>query len=153
MTNQELRELDAWIAEKVMGYTLNQELGIRYKDGTESWGNSPEYTAQKCAHYQKQGLGCELITREDLDGFSPTYDPAAAMQVLEKCAKKDSEKFMGGMVIETWFVSAIGEDYEPHWRVACRMSRDKMPTDEQSLMTGAPTLPLAICLFAKKMFA
>ena len=41
--------------------TAYRALGIRYKDGTKSFGQSEEYTRQKCANYQRQGLGCELI--------------------------------------------------------------------------------------------
>jgi len=81
LTDQEKR---IKVAE-ACGIPLIEELGIRYKDGLESWGNSPEYTAQKCANYQRQGVGCELIKRQvpgDSD-FDPQND-LNAMHGAEK---------------------------------------------------------------------
>lgn len=63
MTANEMRELDAWIAENVMGREVdltNEHLINRYKDGGKSVERLPQYT----------------------------LDPAAAMMVLEKCLEK-----------------------------------------------------------------
>jgi len=68
-TPEELRELDAWIAEHVMGlvrhpcwYTHEHWEGVwRVPDGTKGFNK-----------------------------FRPTTDPAAAMAVLEKCAEVES---------------------------------------------------------------
>ena len=60
-----------------------------------------------------------------------TTDPAAAMVVLEKCAEKESERFDGVQIDRIksgWIVSTCEVD------------------------AHAPTLPLAITLFAKKLF-
>lgn len=70
------------------GKAIYEELGIRYKDGMESWGQSAEYTAQKCANYQRQGLGCELIKRKQTD---QDFDPLNDLNVMH-----ESEKVLTG---------------------------------------------------------
>lgn len=49
--------------------TARNELGIHYKDRAPhySFGNSEEYTRQKCANYQRQGINCELVERSVAD--------------------------------------------------------------------------------------
>lgn len=74
-------KINTLVAERVMGWKLQEELGIRYADGSESWGQSPEYTAQKCQNYQRQGLGCTLIKRQIVGDFDPTTDMNHAMEV------------------------------------------------------------------------
>jgi len=65
------------------GIPIYEELGIRYKDSAENWGQSAEYTAQKCANYQRQGLGCELIKRKQtVDEFDPLHDLNAIITAL-----------------------------------------------------------------------
>ena len=124
MNAQELRELDAWIAENVIG---NPQRRIRVTDG------------RKLVRYEFLKVGTNDIC--------PTYttDPAAAMEVLRKCAEKMDAGIvgigspMGGPVASTipklkqgWVVGKIGR-----------------PTNFDC---EAATLELAICLFAKKLF-
>lgn len=60
MTDKEMRELDAWIAEKVMGYKMHPS--------SEDHWIRPDSNR--------------------IDSFRPTTDPAAALMVLERCAEK-----------------------------------------------------------------
>ena len=103
MSVTEQRELDAWIAERVMGWIPT------FKD----CGKSPS--------------GCETLFPHY------TTDPAAAMEVLKKCAEKCS---LAGME----FVIVRGFD----WRVCAEPQR--------GISTFAETLELAICKFAKKLW-
>ena len=66
MTATELRQLDAWIAENVMG---NQQRKIRVTDG------------RKLVRYEFLKVGTNEICPEY------TTDPAAAMEVLKKCCE------------------------------------------------------------------
>lgn len=69
MTEKEMRELDAWIAENVFGETV--ESGAVY---------SKDFT--------KDEMGfCLTGIAYPVPNY--TTDPAAAMTVLEKCAEKD----------------------------------------------------------------
>lgn len=118
MNATELRELDAWIAEHVMGL-------VPYKNGiTEA---SKNWWIDKSKDEIKQK-------------FNPTTDPAAAMEVLKKCAEKMEEEYDDSRSIainkerltEIWFVSE---------------------TDvANGISESAKTPELAICLFAKKLF-
>ena len=115
MSDKELRELNAWIAERMMEVKCAHEwqrISKRkckcLKCGYIQWNGS----ANSCADY--------------------TIDPAAAMQVLEKCAEKCTvqiTKECGPYPIINSLVSGSGLGEE------------------------APTLPLAICLFAKQLFS
>ncbi len=90
MTDQEKRIKMA----EACGIPLVEELGIRYKNGSESWGNSPEYTVQKCENYQLHGVGCELIKRKvpaDSD-FDPQNDLNAMAKVEFNTFNKTSDK-------------------------------------------------------------
>lgn len=100
MTDKEKRELDAWIAEHVMGWKRVDQLADLEVDGSNfalnigtripiRWG-SPQWLF-----------------------FSPTTDPAAAMLVLVKCYEKlgkslcvgpstlGAEVFIGGQYEKT----------------------------------------------------
>jgi len=110
MTTQEMRELDAWIAENVFGWQEFREEEYPYRmlwregeEGSPVW-DEPDYY---------------------------TTDPAAAMEVLKKCAdnlwlsvgfSKQRKTFLCGGILS-------GENY-----------------------AEAETLELAICQFAKKLF-
>lgn len=75
-TEKELRELDAWIAEHVMGYKVR----IRKPDST--------YPALR---YWNKGDGFEILQAQ----FSPTTNPADAFEVLKKCYER-AESFESG---------------------------------------------------------
>ena len=110
MTDQELRELDAWIAEHVFGATRAIDKGFACGDcddrHTVRFNKDEGWTA------------CPLYTT----------DPAAAMQVLERCAEK-----LG-------FLPDI------------KKSRIGYAWIYGGAASNADTLPLAICLFAKRLF-
>jgi len=102
MSDKELRELDAWIADEVFK---------RWMLNPEGLGDAPKYTT----------------------------DPAVALGVLKKCAEKlcDDKAFSDALMIQPneagngWFVGPFSDDTK---------------------CVESPTLELAICLFAKKLF-
>lgn len=119
MSEMELRELDAWIAEHVMewerGWSSCAPRGLECHEKTfEHYGLwvDPTTGTQKRAHY-----------------FHPTTDPAAAMEVQRKLAERGGnvETFKGG---------------DGHYYA----------TDTYDLKVSAPTLELAICLLARKIY-
>lgn len=107
MKTDELRELDAWIFENVLGWTPCREAAFPHRRSFKS-GES------ECLHY-------------DMPEF--TTDPAAAMQVLDKCILK------AGTVI-------IGPGENGGFELVSRINGG-----------SATTIPAAICLFAKQLFS
>ena len=113
MSEQEMREMDAFCAEKVMGWVV----------GTGMVGQ------QVCR--DKEGKLTYV-------NFMPSEDRSTAMEVLEKCAKcrtvavnlGEDGKFAIGFVQRDSFGLGF-------------CITDVLESD---------TLPLAICLFAKKLF-
>lgn len=69
--DKELRELDAWIAEHVMGWVPHCR-------------NSACYVLKAEQHTVMTGTSCKAF----VDEFLPTVRPAKAMEVLKKCADK-----------------------------------------------------------------
>lgn len=141
MTDIEMRELDAWCAENVMGEELPMEIGFRYTNGRESWGNSEEYTRQKFRKYKEAGIADCLLERRCTDDFSPTTNPTAALMVLERCAiklEKDADATCTGVLI------CAPDARDPLWTVATN--------GDDITAASAPTLPLAIALFARKVW-
>lgn len=124
-------ELDSWIAEHVMGQKLPTEIGFRYLDGRENWGNSPEYTVQKYTNYKAQGVADCLLERPNNSEFSPTSVEADAMEVLKKCI------------------------FRCHRAIQISQSDDKkyhVMSETYTKWIGGDTLPLAICNFARLVF-
>ena len=122
MTTQELRELDAWIALNVTK-TLRKLSDEEYA-AIVAWCEE----ANKDPH-----PNLELTTPRRYEGSCLKYtsDPAAAMEVLEKCAKQVGNVIeIFGNNKDGWVVSGKNDAWE----------------------SDADTLPLAICLFAKKLF-
>jgi hypothetical protein len=108
-TETELKELDAWIAEHVMGWEL--------------WIAAPD---------------CPVYRTGDKDNptqkwFKPTTKSSSAMMVLEKCCERLPLHVEIGKYGENWCVSR--------------------PDQDATEAVIAPTLPLAICLFAKALFS
>lgn len=142
MNEQELRSLDAWIAEHVMGWKW-----MRF-DAPAVAANSGKKRDKWCQlvppfekwYHQPQlrGIICNCAIDgmpdwTDLSIFKPSTDPASAMQVLEKCIQQcpiGLEICHNG---DNWFIE-----------------RPDMDTGESVM---APTVPLATCLFAKKLFS
>lgn len=79
MTDKELRELDAWIAEHVFGWSRwnfnNGYTAHNYLDQTNGQANK----------YRKHGFVDGLTLLESFPKY--TTDPAAAMEVLKKCCE------------------------------------------------------------------
>lgn len=100
MNEKEMRELDAWIAEHVMGLSMEEQFG-NPDNPIRGTITPPNYTT----------------------------NPAAAMLVLEKCLTMADEL-------------EIRLCYDCEYKVF-----------DWSKAAKAETLPLAICLFAKKLFS
>ena len=113
-TDTELSELDAWIAGHVMGIevieirleTFYDDVRVKV-DSTKPHLALPEYTT----------------------------DPAAAMQVLEKCVERVPVTVFKG-IRDGWQAQSYDET-RADWCIEIRK---------------AATLPLAICLFARELF-
>lgn len=128
MKPKELRELDAWIAENVMGKKAISRDGQRPTKGTED-----DYFVREWIH---------------ISGSLPRYttDPASAMLVLEKCAeKRTAEGYDVYRPDATLCVSAPHPDWENKWVI--------MSDASGTSVAEAGTFPLAICLFAKQLFS
>lgn len=112
MTAQEMRELDAWIAEYVMGF-------------------------RKCPMPDETGwIDDSKSTNPYFPCFQPTTDPAAAMSVLERCLEKHGYGITIDVHDDAGF-SLVGNS----------------PYVATNPDVGDETLPLTICLFAKKLFS
>jgi hypothetical protein len=138
MNDKQLRELDAWIAENVMG---EQPAFTVMKDGYYYRPQACGYTKdiQKAWRCTKTVAESELVCGEIMNvvpipPLKYTTDPAAAMMVLEKCGEKISPKR-----ILVWKLSP--PNFKHCWFVCTTEKRGE-----------AETLPLAICLFAKQLF-
>ena len=122
MNDMEMRELDAWIAEYVFGWNRQ-----RFNNGHVRHNILvPEkFRADK---YRKHGWnkGVELI-----DNFPHyTTDPAAAMDVLEKCA------------IKSGYGLTVIPQSNGMWFACSNYANEAF----------GETLNIAICLLAKKLF-
>lgn len=110
MKTEQLQELDAWIAEHVMGW-------VKSKECDYGW--------------------ITPVGKMKLETENYTTDPAAAMEVLRKCAFK--RDLIISCTASEWIIS------------------DDLPeTEIQDFVTNrveAGTLELAICLFSKKLFS
>jgi hypothetical protein len=125
MTTQELRELDAWIAEHVMGW---KKVGLLadFTKGTFICNTSADCLAED---WKKDGRTAT---------WKPTTDSAAAMEVLKMCAEKCCVK-MRHQDLGLWCV----------WQ---HQFTGEMEGALDNPEGNATTLELAICLFAKKLF-
>lgn len=136
------RELDALIAEKVMGLTLETEIGFKFiEDGKEkqSWGNSPEYTRMKCENYKELGLYAELIEQKIAPHYST--DISAAWEVVEKLTEQFSEH-------EVVVQQDKSSGHKVRWWVT--FSGNRMSELGKPLWSVYDSLPMAICLAALK---
>lgn len=122
MNDRELRELDAWVAEHVMGWT-----------DLELYQPPSEFMEEQQPPFFR-GMNKMCLLWQSIPNCST--DPAAAMQVLEKCTKNCSKD------CKTISVRENGEGYMV-------FARDSYYRE----VAEAETLPLAICLFAKQLFS
>lgn len=137
LTEKELRELDAWIAEHSKEYPdyhieLNvfclRLLGWKLIRPRSKFGP----VLEGVLHGGEIYFSCPFVTREN----------DSAMQVLQKCAEKLFDSCEGTNIcisksVDGWIVDEIttGQDYGT------------------LIASTAETLPLAICLFAKQIFS
>lgn len=143
MSEKEMRELDAWIHEHVFGW--------EFTDDPEQF---TMHDRPLCFRYQTANGALEVLRGDayaithapkgtpfnrTYKKFHPTTDAAAALEVLRACGERTGPE---GLAIEvrrpgpdSWYVCAF--DYE---------IKASAPAD-------APTLELAICLFAKALFS
>ena len=116
MTESQLRELDAWLAEHVMGF-------VRCEMGWQEWC---------AAGKDKKGRKQErLLFTKCFEAWSPTTKPADALSVLEKCIVK--------------YDARIAASKHPKLEVV-------VWCEGLGVEVTAPTLALAICLFAQQVF-
>ena len=120
MKPNELRELDAWMAEHVMGWRMVNHLRD-FCSGSFICNRGAD-----CLVWDWSHRGC--------NAWTPTTDPAAAFAVLEKCAAR------------------LG-DFE-HISINCCEGEFAIKMAHANWdWINAPTLPLAICLFAKQLYS
>lgn len=148
MKTTELRELDAWIAENVMGWAWfrfrMKKINTASNAGkgydrwqqlippNEKWHLQPKYDAIK----QPQGMGRYLEDETDYSSIKFTTDPAAAMEVLKKCIEiYGAATIYGGATEPKVFTVHVAN-----------------PKASKAAYVESETLELAICLFAKKLF-
>lgn len=135
-TETELRELDAWIAEHLFGLrlarsTVNDKFTCCIMP-RENWSLELFSKALKYDEHMVS-IGSFDDMKRTLVDYSPcfTVNPRAAMRVLEKCLSKTS--------VHVW-ASLAGDEFT----IQCRL--------RERISEKAPTLPLAICKFARKLF-
>jgi hypothetical protein len=127
MTDKELRELDAWIACNLFGWEPETRKMYAGSKNVAGYGRNKHLHP---GHPERDFTPCTLMI--------PHYstDPAAAMEVLKKCAEK-------------WIVTVeLGKDGSGQSYVW--VARLNLGTEDN--FKCAPTLELAICLFAKQLF-
>lgn len=122
--NTELRELDAWIAENVMGLKPWKETQERITCILEP----NEFVLSIPSNIVRARIGSNPTKN-----FQPTIDADDSLEVLKKCAKK-----------LTFGVEISIQDGE--WCVW------QMTDYAKEIFAKAPTLELAICRFARKLF-
>jgi hypothetical protein len=124
-TESELRELDAYIAQHLMGW--------KRTDKPDNW------TAEKVVQFYIKPDGACIVSTpwtssayppnvwaHSWSAYTPTTDPAAAMQVLEKCADE--------------CLVQIRRQSDQSWCVW-----------GDTVDSNGETIPLAIALFAKAL--
>lgn len=152
MNEAELRELDAWCAEFPMGFNRACDPDERTKtDETLFWHRpADEYRDLKEAVFIGEAYG--LNPNHFPDGrmfqhswkfFSPTTNPADAMMVLKKCAEISDGI---GMV-------RIPEDKTTTKQVVWWIGQCFDGIFKPESLGVAPTLELAICRFARKIWS
>lgn len=136
MTTQELRELDAEIAQAVFGWTKwNFDNG--YTNNNYLNVNGDKERANK---FRKKGW----IDGRQIVHLQPNYstDPVAAMDVLKKCAEKIQSECSGKVLC--FYPLAKDE-----WVVATVQLGNMFVQETEN----APTLEQAACQFAKQLFS
>jgi hypothetical protein len=137
LTDKELRELDAWIAENVFGLPVNWEDGRRENGPVYLW-----FIAGKNGESNQ----CERVKNY-------TTDPAAAMEVLKKCIGAlplDNESDPEDM---STFSLGLRRGYGGKGGFAIRRFSMWMETYSAEEIGEGETLELAIAKFARSLFS
>lgn len=117
-----------------MGWTLTN-----YEDGRKA-----ETPADYADAATNDGWTWNNGTDEEAWQFQPSSKPAYAMDVLEKCAVKRTEEWNEYRPDATLVIHAPRKEWNMKWLVASDA--------EHTVIAEADTLPLAICLFAQKLY-
>lgn len=143
MSETELRELDAWIDRELFAggkFVGLKKCGFWYRDGacgyTSSACDAGRFTPEE-AKKREYLRGEEPVTIHELPIPHYTTSPADAMRVLEKCCDEG-------------FVTSIHKN-KARWEVS-RIYKGAFRMHESDF-TFAETLPIAICLFVRKLFS
>lgn len=124
MNATDCRQLDAWIAEHVLGWKW-----FKYLPEDNHAYAGCRTLADRKHRFLVKAKGDEPLAEDAFYNIpKSTTDPAAAMLVLEKCCQR--------------WPAAIRVCYSEGWSQPWSFGREK-----------ADTLPLAICQFARKAFA
>lgn len=148
MNDKEMRELDAWVAEHVMGlppcYVVIKR-GLFYRLGdrgyTSKMSEAGRYTLEEAK--AREWRHDEQVTYAPWQCEKYTTDPAAAMLVLEKCVAR---------CILSRAEIGIGEYSDLDGFQGFKVHAFCFSSQKVEASSVAETLPLAICLFAKKLF-
>lgn len=145
LIKDDLRELDAWIAKHLFqygDYVGLMKRGLWYRTAGAGY-TSDEAQAGKylIGDAIKQTTDPSLEDAVKVQSFSIPYytaDQEAAMTVLERCAEeREPIKIYRRLVDDMWDISA-------------NASQERC---ERFVTATGETLPLAICRFAKALFA
>lgn len=128
MKDTDTRELDAWIAEHVMGF---EERPCYH--GSARIEGMTFYVANGRSVTGEASKGNHQFPKY-------TTDPAAAMEVLKKC---------GEHLAATDSAIELGQNLNKDGLIYWWVNHDRASA---SFLCEAETLELAICLFAKKLF-
>jgi hypothetical protein len=133
MTEKEMRELDAWIFEQVIGGAV--ALCSKY--------------CPTCRESKVSDTGKCLQCGSNLHWDFPHYttEPAAAMMVLEKCA--ECAVLNGHFKLPV----SIMRRGDLKWVVSENCEDVDLENDRHIVVVEADTLPHAIALFARQLFS
>lgn len=128
---QKLRELDKWICINVFGWEERQAYhGSGKLEGQTQWIAGGKWVTPVAFHLHHKFKNY-------------TTDPAAAMEVLEKCqSRMDCEDIALGECCGSWSAYSI---FRENKGVIGRIHVFVLPPEKL-------TLPLAIALFARQLF-
>lgn len=133
MSDKELRELDAWISEHVMGLSLcTRHIAILEEN---------EFVLSIPSKIVRARIGNNPTVN-----FEPTIYSAATMEVLKKCAEHMKNGIWGIASPMDDSVASTIKKPSQGWVVGFIGKPSNFDVE-------AETLELAICLFAKKLYS
>lgn len=134
MTPEQLRELDAWICEHWFDWKW-----YRYRPEKDKSFSGKRTLMDKPHRYVTKARGNEDLAPDALMNVPAfTTDPAAAMRLWKRCVLKCDELGIAAPITDFW-------RHEKAWDIQVQF--------KPRFQTQAPTLELAIALFARKLKA